>query len=90
MFYWGKISCLTSGKSTLFMVYCCTLLLPFLYFIYPFTARRLTFGTDILLIACGSASSWIKRKLINARGDLHNRITQRIKLQPFDTAPEKS
>ena len=38
---------------------------------------------NMLLIACGSASSWIKRKLINARGGLHNRITQRIKLQPF-------
>lgn len=39
---------------------------------------------NILLIACGSASSWIKKKLINARGGLHNRITQRIKLQPFN------
>ncbi len=38
---------------------------------------------NILLIACGSASSWIKKKLINARGGLHNRITQRIKLVPF-------
>ena len=39
---------------------------------------------NILLIACGSASSWIKKKLINARGGLHNRITQRIKLLPFN------
>jgi len=38
----------------------------------------------VLLIACGSASSWIKKKLINARGGLHNRVTQRIKLTPFN------
>lgn len=37
----------------------------------------------VLLIACGSASSWIRKKLINARGGLYNRITQRIKLMPF-------
>ena len=39
---------------------------------------------NILLIACGSASSWIKKKLINARGGLYNRVTQRIKLEPFN------
>lgn len=39
--------------------------------------------TDILLIVCGSASSWITNKLINNKGGLHNRITQRIKLQQF-------
>ena len=39
---------------------------------------------NILLIACGSASSWIKKKLIDARGGLHNRITHRIKLLPFN------
>jgi hypothetical protein len=38
----------------------------------------------VLFIACGSASSWIKKKLINARGGLHNRVTQRIKLTPFN------
>jgi uncharacterized protein len=38
----------------------------------------------VLLVACGSASSWIKKKLINARGGLHNRVTQRIKLLPFN------
>lgn len=38
---------------------------------------------NILLIACGSASSWIRKNLINARGGLYNRITHRIKLMPF-------
>lgn len=39
---------------------------------------------NILLIACGSATSWVKKKLIHARGGLHNRVTQRIKLLPFN------
>ncbi|MFN0174276.1 MAG: AAA family ATPase [Saprospiraceae bacterium] len=38
----------------------------------------------VLLIACGSASSWIRKNLINARGGLYNRITHRIKLAPFN------
>ncbi len=38
---------------------------------------------NILLIACGSATSWIKKNLINARGGLYNRVTQRMKLSPF-------
>ncbi len=39
---------------------------------------------NVLLIACGSASSWIIKKLINARGGLYNRVTQRMKLMPFN------
>lgn len=39
---------------------------------------------NVLLIACGSASSWIKKKLITARGGLYNRVTQRIQLMPFN------
>lgn len=38
---------------------------------------------DILLIVCGSATSWIINKVINDHGGLHNRVTQRISLQPF-------
>lgn len=38
----------------------------------------------VLLIACGSATSWIQKNLINARGGLYNRITHRIKLMPFN------
>lgn len=38
---------------------------------------------DILLIICGSATSWIINKVINDHGGLHNRVTQRISLQPF-------
>jgi uncharacterized protein len=38
----------------------------------------------VLLIACGSASSWIRKKLINARGGLYNRVTSRLKLRAFN------
>lgn len=39
---------------------------------------------NVLLIVCGSAASWMRKKLIEARGGLHNRITARIKLMPFN------
>ena len=38
------------------------------------------------LIVCGSAASWMLDNLINAKGGLHNRITQSIRLGPFDLA----
>lgn len=38
---------------------------------------------DVLLIVCGSAASWMINTLINNRGGLHNRVTQKIKIEPF-------
>jgi uncharacterized protein len=38
----------------------------------------------LLLITCGSAASWIIQNLINAKGGLYNRITQRMELKPFN------
>ncbi len=38
---------------------------------------------DILLVVCGSATSWMLHKLINNRGGLHNRVTKRLKVVPF-------
>jgi len=38
---------------------------------------------DIVLIVCGSASSWIINKLINNHGGLHNRLTRTIHLKQF-------
>jgi len=37
----------------------------------------------VILIVCGSAASWMQRKLMKSKGGLHNRITNRIKLEPF-------
>ena len=39
---------------------------------------------DIILISCGSAASWMINKLINNHGGLHNRVTERIKIHPFN------
>lgn len=41
---------------------------------------------DIILIVCGSAASWMINKLIHNKGGLHNRVTHRIKLEPFTLA----
>ena len=38
---------------------------------------------DVLLIVCGSSTSWILEKIIKNRGGLHNRVTRQISLQPF-------
>ena len=38
---------------------------------------------DIVLIASGSATSWMADKLIDNQGGLHNRITRRLYLEPF-------
>jgi len=38
---------------------------------------------DIVLIVCGSATSWIINNLINNHGGLHNRLTHTINLKPF-------
>lgn len=38
---------------------------------------------DVVLIVCGSATSWMMDKLFNNHGGLHNRLTHRIFLEPF-------
>ena len=37
-----------------------------------------------LLVVCGSAASWMQKKLFKTKGGLYNRITQRIRLMPFN------
>lgn len=39
---------------------------------------------DLMLVACGSATSWIADNLLNNTGGLFNRVTHEIKLLPFD------
>lgn len=39
---------------------------------------------DILLIVCGSATSWMVKKILKNRGGLHNRLNDQIHLQPFN------
>ena len=38
---------------------------------------------DVLLIVCGSATSWIINKLINNHGGLRGRVTTKINIKPF-------
>ena len=42
--------------------------------------------TDIVLIVCGSAASWMINQLINNTGGLYNRVTHQIQLDPFTLA----
>ena len=41
---------------------------------------------DIVLIVCGSAASWLLKKVIRDKGGLHNRVTMSIHLRPFTLA----
>jgi len=42
-----------------------------------------TMRRDIILIVCGSATSWIVSKIVKNYGGLHNRLTRQIYLKPF-------
>ncbi len=51
-----------------------------------------TWSTDqrIKLIICGSSASWIINNVINNKGGLHNRITKKIHLMPFNLNETKA
>lgn len=38
---------------------------------------------DIVCIICGSAASWMIKKILKNKGGLHNRVSEKIRLQPF-------
>jgi hypothetical protein len=37
----------------------------------------------LVVVICGSAASWMIKKIIKNRGGLHNRVTRRVRLLPF-------
>jgi AAA+ ATPase superfamily predicted ATPase len=39
---------------------------------------------NLLVVICGSAASWMIKNVVNNKGGLHNRITQSIRLLPFN------
>lgn len=43
----------------------------------------------VKLIVCGSATTWMMSHLLGDKGGLHNRVTRRIKLSPFNLAEVK-
>lgn len=42
--------------------------------------------SDLLVIICGSAASWMIKKVVKNKGGLHKRITQRIRILPYTLA----
>ena len=40
--------------------------------------------SHVTVIICGSAASWMIKKVVHNKGGLHNRITHKIILQPFN------
>ena len=42
--------------------------------------------SNVVVVICGSAASWMIQKVVRDKGGLHNRITRRIHLQPFNLA----
>lgn len=49
-----------------------------------FWNRHWVNDTRVKLIVCGSAASWIIKKIIKDKGGLHNRVTSKIHLMPFN------
>ncbi|MFZ2899360.1 MAG: ATP-binding protein [Saprospiraceae bacterium] len=41
---------------------------------------------SIVVVVCGSAASWMIKNVVHNKGGLHNRITRRIYLKPFNLA----
>ena len=40
--------------------------------------------SDIVVVVCGSSSSYMIKKIVRNRGGLHNRLSEKIKLLPFN------
>ncbi len=49
-----------------------------------FWNRYMSDDNRIILILCGSAASWMIKKIIRNKGGLHGRLTAQIRLLPFD------
>ncbi len=39
--------------------------------------------SQLVVVICGSAASWMIHKVVRQRGGLHNRVTRSIRLEPF-------
>lgn len=50
------------------------------HFWNSWAARR----NNIVVVICGSAASWMIQNIVRNKGGLHNRLTQRIRLMPFN------
>ena len=55
------------------------------YFWNSWAVRR-----NVVVVICGSAASWMIKKVLRDRGGLHNRVTRRIRLRPFTLGETES
>jgi AAA+ ATPase superfamily predicted ATPase len=46
--------------------------------------------TNLVVVICGSAASWMIENIVNNRGGLHNRISRQIRLLPFNLCETES
>ncbi|MHA4809714.1 AAA family ATPase [Flavitalea flava] len=46
--------------------------------------------SNLAVVICGSAASWMIRNIVNSRGGLHNRVTIRMRLLPFSLSETKA
>ena len=58
----------------------------FSYFWNMYLSQR----PDIIVVICGSAASWMIKKIINNKGGLHNRVTRKMQLFPFTLEETKN
>lgn len=49
-----------------------------------FWNRYMSEDNRIIVVVCGSAASWMIRKVVRNKGGLHGRLTAEIRLLPFD------
>lgn len=49
-----------------------------------FWNRKASWYDNLVLIVCGSATSWMIHNIIDNKGGLHNRITHEMHLRPFN------
>jgi AAA+ ATPase superfamily predicted ATPase len=55
-------------------------LMAFEAFWNQYATRR----NDLIVVICGSAASYMVKKILNNKGGLHNRVTRKIGLMPFN------
>ena len=49
-----------------------------------FWNRHMSANNRVILIVCGSAASWMIKKIVKNKGGLHGRLTAEMRLLPFD------
>ena len=75
-----------NGKKVVFLdevSWMCSSNQEFISALDHFWNRWISSRDDVLLIICGSATSWIIDNIVNNTGGLHNRLTDQIQLVPF-------